>query len=105
MGDAGIDSTGTVFNRFLQVVRYADDLHIIGRFLRIVTEAFLAFVGPARRLRLIINEIKTKYMVTGHEAREGERIENGIYTFEKVNNFVYLGCQVNSGGETTERCV
>ena len=53
-------------------------------------------------LGLIINENKTKYMVTGQEAREGELIQIGIYYFEKINNFVYLVCQVNADGETTE---
>ena len=41
-------------------------------------------------------------MATGQEAREGEHIQIGIYSFEKVNNFVYLGYQFNSDGETTE---
>ena len=31
MRDAGIDSSGTVFNRLVQVLGYADDLDIIGR--------------------------------------------------------------------------
>ena len=70
MRDAGIDSSGTVFSRLVQVLGYADDLNIIGRFLRAVTEAFLALEGPARRLGLIINESKTKHMATGQEARD-----------------------------------
>ena len=41
-------------------------------------------------------------MVTGQEAKEAECIQIGIYSFEKVNNFVYLGRQVYSDGETTE---
>ena len=63
MRDAGIDSSGTVFNRLVQVLGYDDDLDIIGRSLQAVTKYFLAVQGPARRLGLIINESKTKYIV------------------------------------------
>ena len=54
------------------VLGYADNIGIIGRSLRAATEAFLALEGLERRLGLIINESKTKYMVTGQEARDGE---------------------------------
>ena len=79
-----------------------DSLDIIGRSFRAVTETFLVLESPERRLGLITNESNTKYMVTGQEAREGEHVQIVICSFEKVNNFVYLGCQVNSDGETTE---
>ena len=46
--------------------------------LQAVTEAILALEGPSRRLGLIINESKTKYMATGQEAREGEHIQIGL---------------------------
>uniref|UniRef100_T1HZ99 Reverse transcriptase domain-containing protein n=1 Tax=Rhodnius prolixus TaxID=13249 RepID=T1HZ99_RHOPR len=53
----------------MQVISYkggfADDIDIIGRSLRAVEEAFLALEGPARRMGLVLNEKKTKYMVTG----------------------------------------
>ena len=45
MRDAGIDPYGTVFNRLIQVLGYADNLDIVGRSLRAVNEAFLAFEG------------------------------------------------------------
>lgn len=60
MRDAGIDSSRTVFNRLLQILGYADDLGIIRRSLRAVTEAFLALEGPTRRLGLIINKSKIR---------------------------------------------
>ena len=63
----------------MQVLGYADDLDIIWRSLRVGTEAFLALEGPARRLGLIINESKTKYIVTGQEAREEEHVQIDIY--------------------------
>lgn len=65
-----------------------------------MTEVFLTLEGPIRRLDLIINTSKTKYMFVGQEAREGERIQIGTYSFAKVNKFDYLRYQVNTDEET-----
>ena len=40
-------------------------------------------------------------MVTEEEDRKEEHVQIGIYSFEKVNNFIYLGCQDNPDEETT----
>lgn len=61
-----------MFSKLVQVLDYADDVDVMT--LQAVIEAFLALADLARRPDLIINESKTKYMVTGQEAREGEHI-------------------------------
>uniref|UniRef100_T1HU63 Reverse transcriptase domain-containing protein n=1 Tax=Rhodnius prolixus TaxID=13249 RepID=T1HU63_RHOPR len=60
-----IQTDGTIFNKSVQLLAYADNLDIIGRSFRAVEEAFLTLEGPARRMGLVLNEKKTKYMVTG----------------------------------------
>ena len=77
---------------------YADDIDIIGLNRRAVTAAFSALEKESRRLGLTVNEDKTKYMVS--ITKEAARMEPSVsvdnYTFEVVNNFVYLGTSVNT---------
>ena len=54
------------------------------------------------RLGLIINESKTKYMVTGKKLEKTSTSELASIPSKKSNTFIYLGCQVNFDGETTE---
>lgn len=102
MSGAGLDSYGTIFSMFIQVLGFVDDLDITGRPLRAVPEAFLALEGSTRTLGFIIIESKTNYMATGQETREGMHSQIGTYSVVKVNDCFYLGCQVNTNGENTE---
>lgn len=92
---SGIQTSGTILNRLVQILGYADDLDIAWRSFRAAEEAFLALDAAARVMGLQVNCSKTKYMVTGQEVRPGEEVHIGPYTFEKVNEFTYLGCLVN----------
>ncbi|GFV67993.1 reverse transcriptase domain-containing protein [Trichonephila clavipes] len=62
--DSGLDRSGTLWNRSLQLLAYADDIDIIGRSEKAVKEAFQAFEISATNMGLTINEDKTKFMET-----------------------------------------
>ncbi|GFT97691.1 reverse transcriptase domain-containing protein [Trichonephila clavipes] len=62
--DSGLDRSGTLWNRSLQLLAYADDIDIIGRSEKAVKEAFQALEISATNMGLTINEDKTKFMET-----------------------------------------
>jgi hypothetical protein len=71
------------------------DIDIIARTPMALKESFLALESAARKMRLQINEQKTKYMVTGRSQSKGENRENtfriGSYELDKMDFFMYVG--------------
>jgi sorting nexin-29 len=68
--DAGILNSGTVYNKSTQLLAYADDINIIGRYMRDTIEVFTKLERSAKEFSLQVNESKTKYMlVPTSEAR------------------------------------
>lgn len=55
---ADVVNRGTILNRSIQTLGYADDLDIIGRSIPEVRGAFLKIEEAARRMGLVINEHK-----------------------------------------------
>ncbi|GFS79225.1 reverse transcriptase domain-containing protein [Trichonephila clavipes] len=62
--DSGKDRSGTLWNRSLQLLAYADDFDIIGRSEKAVKEVFQALEISATNMGLTINEDKTKFIET-----------------------------------------
>lgn len=97
---SGANTRGTIFNKSVQLLAYADDIDIIGRNQRSVSEAFVGIEEAAGTMGLRINEDKTKYMISSkEEARHhqlGQNVTIGNYNFEVVKEFVYLGGVVDS---------
>ncbi|GFS78389.1 reverse transcriptase domain-containing protein [Trichonephila clavipes] len=58
--DSGLDRSGTLWNRSLQLLAYADDIDIIGRSEKAMKEAFQALEISATNMGLTINAVKTK---------------------------------------------
>ena len=54
--------SGTIFQKSVQLVAYADDIDIIGRTKRNVTAAFSAIERESTKIGLAVNEGKTQYM-------------------------------------------
>ena len=62
--ESGIHIGGTILNRSVPLISYADDIDLVGQSYTAVSDAFLALDGAARRIGLLVNEAKTKYMRT-----------------------------------------
>jgi sorting nexin-29 len=89
--DANINQHGNIFYKSVQILAYADDIHIISRFPKSLQEATIALDRAARRMGLEINQAKTKYMICGFRKKYVENIfKVKNMTFERVNSFVYL---------------
>ncbi|GFV49696.1 reverse transcriptase domain-containing protein [Trichonephila clavipes] len=93
--DSGLDRNGTVWNRSLQLLAYADDIDIIGRSEKAVKEAFQALEISATNMGLTINEDKTKFMETLPSSVNNNPFCVNGHSFERVSEFKYLGTIIN----------
>jgi sorting nexin-29 len=94
-GAQKIDQRGTIFMKLSQICAYADDIVIVARTQKKLTEVYLDLAEEASKLGMEINENKnkTKYMVTStyeHRRNAGD-LRIGNKTFEAVQSFQYLG--------------
>jgi hypothetical protein len=102
---AGIDTSGTIYRKSVQLFGFADDIDIVARTLEKMTETYIRLKAEAGRIGLAINASKTKYM-RGRGSRENNvnlppRIQIGGDEFEVVDEFVYLGSLVTADNETS----
>ena len=61
-----IDQRGTIFTKLCQKCAYADDIMIVARTQKKLTEVYLDLEEETSKLGMEINENKTKYMVTSY---------------------------------------
>ena len=64
---AEIETTGTIFNKTLQPLGYADDIDLVSRNLPDLVVALQRLVTSAEGVGLFLNEEKTKYMISSRE--------------------------------------
>jgi hypothetical protein len=92
---ANLQTTGTIYNKKIQLLAYADDIDIVGRSQSAVRHAYLALEGEAVKVGLKINEQKTKHMIAARNdsmIRDvGKSMAIGDKNFEVVKEFVYQG--------------
>lgn len=94
---------GNIKTREAQILAYADDIVIISRSLKKMTEIFKKLIKESKMIGLEINESKTKYMKCKRgkdDTRKVVKIEN--YELEKVKDFNYLGIQISHNNERKE---
>ncbi|XP_052562347.1 uncharacterized protein LOC128092490 [Culex pipiens pallens] len=102
---AGIDTRGTICNRTVQLLAYADDIDIIARDLETVKRVYTALKTQAGRIGLAMNTTKTKYM----KGRGSKDVDPPRLTplavdgdvLEEVSEFVYLGSLVTADNDTS----
>jgi hypothetical protein len=92
---ASLQTTSTIYNKEKQLLAYADDKDIVGRSQSAVQNAYLALEGEAAKVRLRLNEKKTKHMIAPRNDRTiravGQSVVIGNKLFEVVKEFLYLG--------------
>ena len=95
-------TTGTIYNQPIQYLAYADDIALIGKSKKDITQSFIELEDASIKAGLEINTQKTKYMYTS-TSKEEAQTENVIkvrnHNFEKVNNFKYLGATITENNE------
>ena len=100
---SGVQTTGTIFYKSVQLMAYADDIVIIGRSLASIKEAF-QLLEEASNKGLVINKGKTKYMVAANTQNciQPCTIEMGRYNYERVDSFTCLGSLVTGNNSVSE---
>ena len=83
---------------------YADDVNILGGSIHTLKENAEALVAATREIGLEVSADKTKYMVMSRDQNAGRnhnvRIDNS--TFERVEEFKYLGTTLTSQNSILE---
>lgn len=64
--DSGIETQGTIINRLVELLAYADDVDITARTFRVLEEAFSNLMRAANEMGFEINKGKTKYLQSGN---------------------------------------
>lgn len=83
-------------NKTLQVAAYADDINIMSRRAEAARQAYSELKLHAKNIGLEINSTKTKTLIQKRDNRAARMVvEDNI---ESVDQFVYLGVELNSAG-------
>jgi len=91
-----IDLRGNISTRTKQLCAYADDV-ILARTQKALNETFITLQKEAEKMGLIINTNKIKYLqVTRKTNTIKQDIEVAGKSYKVVNQFIYLGSQINS---------
>ena len=98
-----LNRRGTIMTRSVQILAFADDVNIIARSQRDMSEAFLTLSNAAKEIGLQINYEKTKYQQimdrTGRRQIPLQNITIDTHNIEVVTEFVYLGSLVNNNND------
>ena len=104
MRRSGINGGGTIFNKLIQLLGYADDIDIVGRNIRSIKDAYLKLEAEANKIGLYVNEEKTKFLMVSPSPRTvnlvGTHLEIGNKKFEVVKEFTYLGMLISNQHDT-----
>lgn len=90
---------GSIFSRTLQYLAYADDIAMIGRGQRFVSEGFSQMERESKKMGLGVNNEKTKYMIASRDHKIQTCLIVDNYNFERVPEFKYLGSVITESNE------
>jgi hypothetical protein len=92
-----IDLKETISTRTKQLCTYANDVVLIARTQKALKETFVTLQQETEKLGLIINTNETKYMKQSRKINKTKQnIEIAGQSYKAVNQFIYLGSQINS---------
>ena len=87
-----------LFNKSTQIAAYADDVNLMGRSVRDITELYLELEENAKTIGLTINTDKTKAMTQTRKRRIAQNLTIGEENIEMVERFTYLGVEMTRDG-------
>src|ERR1700744_796821 len=101
--DMAMDTSNAIFTKSSQLLGFADDLDVIGRTMDVIKEKVIALEEGGSNFGFKINDEKTEYMVVSSSDRQyGPTVTINQHNFEVVDNFLYLGSQVNSKNDIVD---
>ena len=99
--NAGIQTSGTMFHKSVQLLAYTENTDIIARSRAVLKESFLLLERATRQMGLKINEKKTKYLTTRVNQNQRKNFTIVNSNFEAVQSFTYLGSLVNVNNDNS----
>ena len=100
MRRSGIDTSGSIFNKAVQLLAYAGDIDIIARNPETVKDVYTRLKAESRVIGLAMNTTKTKYMKSRGSKNDDPPCLTTLAVdgdeLEEVNKFVYLGSLVTA---------
>ena len=79
---------GNISDKCIQIMAYVAGVIITRRRLQDVKEVFASLVQQTKKMRLEINNIKTKFIILSRKPYNGnEYVKLGSYNFEMVKHF------------------
>jgi hypothetical protein len=97
-----VEARGNISTRLKQISVYAADIIIIGRTKQVTMDMFTKLKNEASKICLVINENKTKSMMSTRKQQRGNKLETGDMSFESIQSFKYLGSTVNQNNTIEE---
>jgi len=97
-----VQTTSTIFHKSVKLIGYADNINIMGRTKRAISEAYGELKERAKEVGLIINVEKTKAMVQSRRLGKGRTQTVEDHKIEVVRRFKYLRTVINDVNDETE---
>jgi len=99
-----VNQDGLKLNGTHQLLAYADDVNILGGSIQTLKENAEALVASTREIGLEVNADKSKYMVMSRDQNAGQihSVRIGNSTFDRVEEFKYLGTTVTNQNSIAE---
>jgi len=100
-----VNQDGLKLNGTRQLLVYADDVNILGGSIHTIKEHAEALVVASKEIRLEANADTTKYMVMSRDqnAGRGHSMKSDISSFERVEEFTYLGTTLTNQNSIQEK--
>jgi len=99
-----VNQEGLKLNGTHQLLVYVDDVNILGGSIHILKENAEALIPATREIQLEVSADKTKYMVMSRDQNAGpiHSVRNDNSTFERVEEFKYLGTNLTNQNSFAE---
>ena len=92
----------TIYYKSVQLIGYADEINIMGRAKRAISDVYGKLKERAKEVGLNINAEKTKAMVQNRRLRKIETLTINDHDTEVVRRFKFLGTVINDINDETE---
>jgi len=97
-----VQTTSIIFHKSVQLIGYADNINIMGRTKRAISDLYGELKERAKEVGPIINVDKTKAMVENRRLGKGRILPVQDHKIEVVRRFKYLGTVINDSNDETE---
>jgi sorting nexin-29 len=94
-----IQTTSTIFHRSVQLIGYADNINIMRRTMKNISDVYGELKEAPKEVGLIINVDKTKAMVQNRRLEKGVTLTVEDHKTEVVRRFKYLGTVINDNND------